>query len=64
MAAWCGETLYWTTTAIAGLIVAWVVWSYVANVGAGYPVVPVMPLLVAGVIWLAGWACRNMIARR
>ena len=64
MAAWCGETFYWTTTTIAVLIVAWVVWSYVSNIGDSYPVIPVIPLLVAGAIWLVGRACRYVLSGR
>jgi hypothetical protein len=64
MAAWWGQTIYWMTTIIAVLIVVWVAWSYVSNMTEGYPVVPIIPLLVAGAVWLVGWACRNMLARR
>jgi len=35
-----------------------VVWSYVGNVEDQYPVLPVARLVLAGVIWLAGWAFR------
>jgi hypothetical protein len=64
MAAWWSKTIYWTATLVAGLIVAWVVWGYVSNAEEGEPVFPIVPLLFAGAIWLAGWACRKLVARR
>ncbi len=64
MAVWWSKTIYWTATLVAGLIVAWVVWGYVSNAEAGEPVFPIVPLLFAGVIWLAGWACRKLVANR
>jgi hypothetical protein len=64
MAAWWGVTLYWTATIIAGLLVAWVVWSYVYNSSRGEPVVLIVPLLLAALIWLAGWICRYVLAGR
>ena len=59
MAASWGELVYWAATILAGLIVVFVVWGYVQNTDAGYPVLPIVPLLCAGAIWLAGRACRN-----
>jgi hypothetical protein len=64
MAASWADTLYWTATAIAGLLLAWVIWSYVYNSIRGEPIILIVPLLLAGAIWLAGWACRNVLARR
>ena len=64
MAARRGEAIYWTATLVAGLIVAWSVWSYVSNTESGEPVLPIIPLLFAGVIWLAGWAVRKLLAGR
>jgi hypothetical protein len=40
---------------IAALIVAWVVWSYVFNTEQNYPVLPILPLVLAVFIWLIGW---------
>ena len=56
MAAWFGKTFYWTTTVIAGLLLAWVLWSYAFN-----DTILVVPLLLSAVIWLAGWACRKVL---
>ena len=59
MVAWIGETFYWTTTVIAGLLLAWVLWSYGFKGAEGQPVILIAPLLLAAVIWLTGWACRK-----
>ena len=61
-ASW-GKFIYWAATIIAVLIVAVVAIGYVSNTEEGEPIFPVIPLLVAGVIWLVGWGCRNMNAR-
>jgi hypothetical protein len=60
MVAWFGETLYWTATVIAGLLLAWVLWSYSFN-GTGQPIILIVPLLLAAVIWLTAWACRKVL---
>jgi hypothetical protein len=60
MAEWWGRALFWMATIIAGLIVAWVVWSYVY----GEPIIQIVPLLFAVGIWLLGLACRYGLARR
>ena len=62
-ASW-GELIYWVATIIAGLIVVYVAWGYVQNTEEGYPVIPIVPLLLAGVIWLAGRACRHVFTER
>jgi hypothetical protein len=64
MAASWGEVIYWAATIIASLIVVFVVWGYVQNTDEGYPVIPIVPLLFAGAIWLAGRACRNVFTER
>jgi hypothetical protein len=60
MVAWFGETFYWTATVIAGLLLAWVLWSYSFN-GTGQPIILIVPLLLAAVIWLTAWACRKVL---
>jgi len=52
------QIVFWIATILAALIVLSVVWSYVGNVEDQYPVLPVARLVLAGVIWLAGWAFR------
>ncbi|MGB8826821.1 MAG: hypothetical protein WCD25_26095 [Pseudolabrys sp.] len=62
-ASW-GKIIYWTATLIAGLIIVSVAWSYVYNVEQGEPIIPIVPLLFAVAIWLAGWACRYLLSER
>lgn len=64
MAAWLGETLYWLSTVIAGLIAVWILWGYVYDIDRGEPIIRIVPLLIAGAIWLVGRACRYMLAGR
>jgi hypothetical protein len=61
MAAWCGETLYWLAAGIAGLLGAWVVWNYAYGTIRGHPIISLVPLVLAAVIWLAGWVCRKVL---
>jgi hypothetical protein len=53
-----GQVIFWAATIIAALIVLSVVWNYVRNIEDQYPVLPIAPLVLAGVIWLAGWVFR------
>jgi hypothetical protein len=62
MAARLGQFLYWLATIIAGVLVAWVVWGYISDMERGEPIIRIFPLLLAGVIWLAGWVCRKVFA--
>ena len=45
---------------IAGLIVAVVIVGYASDSAKGWPVIPVVPLVIAGAIFLAGWTCREL----
>jgi hypothetical protein len=54
----------WMASGVALLIVAAVVVDYFINAGKGEPVIPVIPLLFAGAIWLAGWAYGKIGATR
>lgn len=56
-----GKIIYWMATLIAGLIIVSVAWSYVEQ---GEPIIPIVPLLFAVAIWLAGWACRYLLSER
>ena len=53
-----------TGTIIAGLIVAVVAATYASNASEGFPVISTTTLLLAGVIWLAGWVCSHVCAGR
>jgi hypothetical protein len=59
-----GQFLYQTASVIAGLIALWAVWGYVYNAEKGEPVLDVVPLLLAGAIWLLAWLSRDFLARR
>ena len=59
MAAGWGKSLYWGATILAGLIVAVISVSYFSNASAGFPVIPIAALVLAGVIWLIGWTLRK-----
>ena len=59
-----GEAIYWTATAVAGLIVVLSVANYLSNVSVGWPVVPIAPLLLAVVVWLIGYFCRRALTDR
>jgi len=61
--SWC-NVIFWKATFIAGLIMVSIAWSYVSNVERGDPVISIVPSLLAGVIWLAGWACRSLLTER
>lgn len=50
-----GRRLYWIATLVAFLIVLWDVWGYVVD--TRNPIITIGPLLLAGLIWLAGLAC-------
>jgi hypothetical protein len=58
MAPRLGAILFSLAGIVAALIVAWVVWNYVSGLRNGEPVIQIVPLLFAGVIFLLGLACR------
>jgi len=59
-----GAIVYWSATTIAGLIVVSAVVSYIVNVREGQPVFPIVPLVLAGIIWLVGLFCRRTLTSR
>jgi hypothetical protein len=64
MAEWWSKVIFWTANVVAVSIVLWVVSVYAYNINEGDPVLPIIPVLFAGVVWLAGWVCRNLFVRR
>jgi hypothetical protein len=62
------KVVYWLATIVAGLIVAVVLVAYFSRTTggetAGEPIIPIAALLLAGVIWLIGWAVSRAIAGR
>jgi len=60
MAERWGELIFWTATIVTGLIAVLVVVGYVSNAGEGEPIIPIVPLMLAGAIFLVGWVCRHV----
>ena len=59
-----GKTIYWSTTTIAGLIVLFVVASYLHTYFLrGEHKISVAGLILAGVVWLGGWFVNNISSR-
>ena len=59
-----GTYFYRSTAILAGLIAMTAVLSYFLNAPRGMPVISAVALLLAGAVWLCGWAGRRMIAGR
>jgi hypothetical protein len=59
-----GNFVFETASIIASLIVAVVVIGYESDSGKDWPVIPIVPLIIAGAILLVGWSCREMSAER
>ncbi len=55
---------YWAATLLAGLIGAAVFVVYLFSETGTAHVFPIVPLVLAGAIWLLGWAAREVLARR
>jgi uncharacterized membrane protein YjgN (DUF898 family) len=60
MAARWGEFLYRMATILAGLIALLVIVGYFYDASRGEPIIPIVPLLLAGIIWLIGRSCRHL----
>ena len=56
-----GNALYVVTTALAGLIVLLVAANYIYNIGENRPLIPFVPLLIAGVVWLIGFGTQRLL---
>jgi hypothetical protein len=56
-----GDVFYWTASAVAALVALWVVWSYVSNADNGEPILQIVPLLLAGAIWLLARLGRHSV---
>ena len=64
MAARWGELLYRAAIFFAGLIAMLAAAEFLNNLSRGGPIIPIRPLLLAGVIWLIGRVCRYLLAGR
>jgi len=60
MVARWGEYLYRGATILAGLIALLVVANYFYDASRGEPIMLIVPLLLAGTIWLIGRSCRHL----
>ena len=60
MAARWGEYLYRGATILAGLIALLVIVGYFYDASRGEPIIPIVPLLLAGIIGLIGRSCRHL----
>ncbi len=57
-----GRILYQTASLVAGVIALWVVWGYLYNAEKGEPIVDIVPLLLAGAIWVLARLGRDFLA--
>ena len=57
-----GDLLYWTASLVAVLIMLWVVWSYIVNGNSDEPIIRLVPLMFAGIIWLLARLFRSWLA--
>jgi len=53
-----GRVLYRAAATLAGLIVVLTALNYFYNVSHDRPLIPLAPLLFAGLVWLIGWGLR------
>ncbi len=59
-----GDLLYRTASMLAGLIIVLVAIISFYNISEDVPIIPVVPLVIAGVIWLIGRSCRAVLDDR
>ena len=59
-----GQTLYWSATAVAVVIVLWAALIFFYGLSQGQPIVPIAGLSCAVIIWLLGRGCRYLLAGR
>ncbi len=64
MTAHVADILYWTITIITALIVMIVVIGFFYSASRGDPFIQIVPMLLAGAVWMIGWACRYGLAGR
>jgi len=60
-ASW-GSILYRGSTAIAVLIIVLAIGNYLYNVSQDRPLIPLIPLVVAGAIYLIGYGLRYLLS--
>jgi hypothetical protein len=58
-----GEVFYQAASIAAGVIVLLAIANTIYNISEGEPVIPVVALALAGLVWLIGWLCRSIFGR-
>ena len=53
-----GRVFYRAAATVAGLIVVLTALNYFYNISLDRPLIPFVPLLFAGLVWLIGWGLR------
>jgi hypothetical protein len=64
MAARFGEVLYWLGVIIAALLAALAAVGFIWGTGTTEPFAEIVALIMAGIVWLIGRACRYVLAGR
>jgi hypothetical protein len=59
-----GQVLYRASVVVALVILALAVGNSLYNVSENRPLVPLIPLMVAGVVWAVGWGFRYLLTDR
>jgi len=57
-----GRAFYWLATVLVGLIVIFVTGDFFISWAEGYPILRVVALIAAIVVWLIGRTCRSLMA--
>jgi hypothetical protein len=55
-----GRVLYWLATAVAALIVIFAVADFFISWAQGQPILRIVALIAAAVVWLIGRTCRSL----
>ncbi|MGB6349592.1 MAG: hypothetical protein WBG10_06135, partial [Pseudolabrys sp.] len=54
------DIFYGAETIIAGMIVLLAMANVVYNIGEGEPKIPIVAVVFASLVWLAGWLCHSI----
>lgn len=57
------QIFYRAASIIAGLIVLLAIANTIDNISEGEPIIPIVALALAGLVWLIGWLCRSIFGR-
>ncbi len=59
-----GGAFYWGASMLAGLLIVLAAINYFYDISEGVPIIPIVPLVIAGVIYLIGRSCRAVLDDR